>query len=307
MMEDYGRKSGNSEYEKNRRAIDADMGHANEHQKRSNWIKTCLIVFVVLFVLVVLATIGTYQFVSKNVKKMKFPGVGIKGSGDVIEEIRGVPDFTKIEVQGGLAVDVKCGKKTEIAIDAEDNLISHIVTDVEGDKLIVKTSRSISATKDIKINISVENIDELKATGASRIKMDGFKNESLNVDANGASKVKLEGETEDLMIKATGASNIKLDDIKTEKIYVELTGASDLKATGTAEDINIKGTGASSIDMEDLKAQSVMLDLSGASNVKINVKETLKVKATGASSVRYSGSPEDIQSDLSGASKLEKD
>ncbi|MCD4784248.1 MAG: DUF2807 domain-containing protein [Candidatus Eremiobacteraeota bacterium] len=308
-MENYDNRPDNSEYDKNKRAIDADMEHANEHQKRSKGIKTCLTIFIVLIILAVLAALaalGMYLFVSKNVKKVNFQGMGIKGSGNMAEEIREVPDFTKIEVKGGLDVEVKCGEKTKIIIEADDNLISHIQTNVEGDKLTVKSSGSFSGTKGIKIIISARNIDELKATGASKIKMEGLRNESLNVDANGASKVKLEGETEDLKIKASGASKIKLDDIKTEKIYVEITGASSLNATGASEDLNIKGAGASSIDMEELKAQNVMLDISGASNATINVEGTLRVKATGASSIKYSGSPQDVQSNLSGASKLEK-
>jgi len=306
-MEDYNKTRNESEYEKNKHAVEADMKYANEHQKRSKGIKTCLIVFLILFVIAGIVAVGVFYFVSGNIKKIKFTGDRIKGSGNVIEETRDVQDFTKIEVQGGLAVDVKCGEETKIKVEADDNVLPYIETNVDGNKLTIKYSRSVSLTKDIKIEVSAKNIDELTAGGASKINMQGFKNESLKADANGASKMKLQGETGDLSIKATGASNIVLEDIKAEKIDVELTGASDLKATGTSENINIKGTGASSIEMEDLKAQGAMLDLSGASNAKIDVEETLKVKATGASNVRYRGSPGDVRSDLSGASKLEKE
>ena len=87
-------------------------------------------------------------------------------------------------------------------------------------------------------------------------------------------------------INLSSASTLEIEG-KSKKIYAELSGASILNAFST--------------DVEEAS-----LDLSGASNERVNVAQQLKVRASGASKVRYRGNAK-VDSDLSGSRRVEKE
>ena len=50
------------------------------------------------------------------------------GSGNIVSETRQVSDFTGIAVGGGFEVEVKIGAVTTVVVEADDNIMKHIVT-----------------------------------------------------------------------------------------------------------------------------------------------------------------------------------
>ena len=190
---------------------------------------------------------------------------GVKGSGNVQNEKRNLAEFNAIEVGGVFDVEVVAQDKFSVEVEADDNLLQFISTEVRDGVLEISTDKRISPKGAIRVRISAPDIERLQVSGASKLSLSNVKNDSLKVYASGASKLKVDGETRNLEI--------------------DLSGASKLEA-------------------ENLKAENVNVDGSGASCANVNVSGDLKADLSGASKVTYTGIPRNLEKSTSGASSV---
>jgi hypothetical protein len=190
---------------------------------------------------------------------------GVRGSGDVRNEKRNVAEFNAIEVGGVFEVEVVAQKEFSVEVEADDNLLQYIKTEVRGGMLEISTDKKISPKGRVRIRISAPDIEKLQVSGVSKVSLIDVKNDSLKVYASGASKINVSGETKDL--------------------EAELSGASKIEA-------------------ENLKAENANVDGSGASCASVNVSGDLKADLSGASKVTYTGNPRNLEKSTSGASSV---
>lgn len=194
-------------------------------------------------------------------------GSHTRGSGNVVTEKRGISGFKSVEVSGIFQVEIVSGKEYSVEVQADDNLIHLIETNVDGDSLKIELSEKASPKSDMIVRITAPNIERVETTGAAKVTANGISNESFAIESTGASKVSLSGETAKL-------------------------------------DIDI--TGASLVDAEQMKAGDVDVKASGASKINVNVSGELHTEASGASRIVYSGEPRSIDNHASGASSISK-
>ena len=189
----------------------------------------------------------------------------IGGSGNIVTEKRDLDGFTGIDVGGIFEVEVVSQKDFSVEIDADDNLLPLIKTEVRGGVLRISTEEDVKSKNPIRIRISAPDIDRIEASGVSKVAVADLKNEELKLDISGVSKVKLAGQTGNLSVDISGASHV---------------------------------------DAENLKAGIATVDASGASHVNVNVSEELVADASGTSKIIYTGSPKSAQKKSSGVSNI---
>ncbi len=210
---------------------------------------------------------------------------GIKGNGQVKRENRELTEFDKIDVSGAYNLFIKQGDQQSVTIEADANLMDFIRTTVDGKELNISSEKSIRGYEKLNVYITVTKIKGIEASGACDVKSDGvIKTKFLELDLSGATDMSLELDCEAIDADASGASDINLSG-EAEVAEYDLSGACDVKAYG-------------------LKSKRVKADLSGASDARVFVTKKLQVKASGASSVRYKGNPEDVVSSTSGAASV---
>ena len=187
-----------------------------------------------------------------------------KGSGNVANESRDVREFSKIDVSHVFQVEVTAQSGYAVEVEADDNLLPFIKTEVRGGTLHIELDQRVKTSNAMRVRISAPNIDRVQASGASRVNVSNLKNSELAVDTSGASKINVSGETGNLIVDVSGAS---------------------------------------SIDAGNLSAATANIDASGASNVTVNVANELIADASGASRISYTGSPK-VSKSTSGASSV---
>ncbi|MDR6944493.1 head GIN domain-containing protein [Mucilaginibacter pocheonensis] len=209
------------------------------------------------------------------------------GSGKPATEQRKAKDFKKIEISGAFKIHLKQDSSLSIAITGDDNLLKYISTSVEGDKLIVKTRKTMCFDDSLVVNIGIHNLDEIKSSGA--------------VDVSSTGKITVG----DLDIHLSGASKVNLD-VNAANVKSEGSGVSELNLTGQATSHNVKFSGVGKLNAFNFVVSEYNISSSGASHCKINVLKTLNVHSTGASDIQYKGSPSTVNNDKTGASHIEK-
>ncbi|MBB6609552.1 DUF2807 domain-containing protein [Pontibacter sp. Tf4] len=210
----------------------------------------------------------------------------VKGNGNLQTQTRKVSDFNGIKVSGGFAVEIEQGNTESLKIEAEENLMDNIKTQVKNGVLHIYTEGSINSRKGMKAYITVKDLNKIDISGGVKV--------------TGLSKLK----AGDFQLDMSGGSNVKLD-IEAKKIFSNMSGASKVVLTGRADELKLDMSGASSVNTQDLIAKRVKVSTSGASSVKVHATDNLVVNASGASHVAYAGSPK-IEAETTAASRISK-
>lgn len=96
----------------------------------------------------------------------------------------------------------------------------------------------------IRIAVTAPNVHNFELNGAQDLKITGYDKDSLNLEVNGAARVRAAGRTKALTIEMNGASKAELADLAAEDADVELNGASSVVLAPTnSSSIEINGVG----------------------------------------------------------------
>ncbi|MCK5839679.1 MAG: DUF2807 domain-containing protein [Bacteroidales bacterium] len=210
---------------------------------------------------------------------------GVEGNGVVVSDDRPVKPFSAIQIGGAFEVILTQGDKVSLKIEADENLLDYIITEVRGGKLIIETESEIRRCKELKAYITFVELESLELSGAVEIKGEGRLDfNKLNIDASGATEINM--------------------DITAGILKMDISGASEVSLSGDADEVYIEASGASELSTHDLETKTFFLDISGAGEATIYVTEKLDVTVSGAAHVAYSGNPEFVNQDVSGAASI---
>lgn len=217
-------------------------------------------------------------------------GNRIRGNGEIQTETRNAAGFDGIEVSGAIKVFVKQDSVYSVKVEADANLLEYIETKMRDNNLVIRSrnGKNLRPSGSIKVYVSGPSVRQFNASGASSFYGEGriVANDEIEIDLSGASNA-------DMEIKAPGVS-------------VEVSGASNAKLSGETRDLVVDAAGASKAKCYELLAENAKVDVSGASHAEVFASVELDAKASGASRVKYKGSPAVKGSNTSGAGSVEK-
>ena len=211
---------------------------------------------------------------------------GIKGNGNVQQKNLNLSGFEGIDAGGIFNIRLKQGAFSVVA-ETDENLLPHIQATVKSGTLHLNTEKSLNPTERLGVIITMPSVKEIEMSGASFLITEG----SFNADK----KVK---------VKLSGASNSQLD-ITAPEITYSLSGASEAETRGKAGFIEVDASGSSRFNGQAAIYEEMNARLSGSSEADVQVSDKLKVNASGASELRYTGNPS-VQSDLSGSASVSR-
>lgn len=197
-------------------------------------------------------------------------GDGKKGNGEVVEETRKVTeDFTVISASEGLDVFVTQDQDFKISVEADENIIDLIGTDIKDGKLRVHAIENIGrATK--KIYISLPNITALRSSsGADLIVQNVIESEKIELDASSGSDLHVELVASEVSADASSGADIKVSG-KTDILYADASSGADIRA-------------------RELLTKKCNADASSGSDISVNVSESLVADASSGADISYTG------------------
>jgi len=228
--------------------------------------KVGVIIFAAALVVgLVVSNLFSFGRISDKFFNFSFKIGSEQSSGKMASETRDLAGFRAVDVGGVFQVEITAGKDHGVEVEADDNLLQFITTEVDDGVLKIGTKCRLKTDNPIRVRVSAPDIDDLEVSGAASVTLSGLKNDGLEVDSSGASKIKVTGETVKFVVDVSGATKV---------------------------------------DGENLQAENVTVEASGASHVKVSVSGNLRADTSGASSVVYSGTPKDIVKKTSGASSV---
>jgi hypothetical protein len=203
-------------------------------------------------------------------------------------EDRTVGNFTKISM--GISGDlyVSQGATPKLTIEADEEIMGLIVTEVKNDELKIRFSRSSVRTKTpIRIWVTAVEIEGLYLSGSGNIITE--------------TSVK----TDEIELKLSGSGNIKVKDLTCDEVDAAISGSGNIDVAGSADEMEITISGSGNCNADAFKTEESGVRISGSGNCKVNASKELSVAVSGSGSVFYVDNPV-IDAAISGSGKIRK-
>jgi hypothetical protein len=195
-------------------------------------------------------------------------GSGVTGSGGLRTEVRNVDGFSTIELSGsGDVVLVQSGTES-LSIEAEDNLLAHLTSDVSNGTLRLGMEEGVDLhpTLPVTYRVTVEDLTGLQLSGSGSVTAAG---------------------------------------ISTPAISIDISGSGDVTADGTAGSQTVTVSGSGDYSAVDLISRNSSAEISGSGNVTVTALDVLDAEISGSGNATYTGNPQ-VTQNISGSGELHR-
>jgi hypothetical protein len=189
-------------------------------------------------------------------------------TGGVTSEARDVSGFNEVELKGVGNLSLEQTGSESLTVEAEEDVLPKIRTEVENKRLIISPERntSINTTKPINYKLTVKDLNTLEVSGSG---------------------------------------NVEAKDINTDELAVTIGGAGDVEIRGSADSQEVEISGSGEYKAGDLESKEATIDVRGSGLATVNVSDELEAEVSGSGSVEYIGDPM-VQQEVSGAGEVRK-
>jgi predicted small secreted protein len=215
------------------------------------------------------------------------PGEEIVGSGNAVELRLDLADFSRIEASCVFKVQVLKAAAFQVTVSVDDNLADYLdirVTD-GGLVLAMKAGTYMIGRDSLRVHVEMPALDGLNLSGAAQLSMSGFTSDRP------------------LEIEASGVSSAR-GDITAGETTVSASGTGEVQLTGTGTTLSLLASGAASVDLQDYPVAEATVDLSGVAENTVNVSESIRGTASGASRLGFTGNPGLVDVQTSGTASV---
>lgn len=214
------------------------------------------------------------------------PFNAIVGSGKMVSETREVSGFDTVALSGVGDLTIIQGDKEGLTIQAEDNLLPELTSEVRGSTLYLQTRNwvNVMPTKGIQYTLHVKNLRGVNISGSGSVSADRLVTAGLNVNLSGS-----------------GRGNLSQVDAQSLDVRISGSGRFDLSGQVDSLDISISGSGK--FDAGELQTRQAQVIISGSGSATLWVEDNLSARISGSGRISYYGSPTISQS-VSGSGSM---
>jgi hypothetical protein len=206
---------------------------------------------------------------------------GIRGNGEVVSEDRSISsNFSEIKVQQGIEVYLTQGNSTEIKVEADENIIDILRTEVKNNELKIYFDKNVYKATSRKVYVTTNNISKISTSSGALVKTENtIETSTLQLDSSSGSSIKVYVNADE--VSSSSSSGAGID------IY------------GKSKEFSASASSGSSIDADKLETINATAKVSSGASIDVNVTGKLTAKASSGGDIDYEGNPTEVNKDTS--------
>ena len=209
----------------------------------------------------------------------------VGGSGQVISEPRSVSQFHEVTLGGSGELSLVQGAEESLTIEADDNLLPLIESEVSGGRLWIGWRNvNLRPSRTIHYTLHVKDLDTLNLSGSLTARTGSLRADHMS-------------------ISISGSGNIQIAKLEARTVSAHISGSGDTRIAGEVEDQKISISGSGSHHAADLRCHQAEAHISGSGRATLWVKDSLTSAISGSGSINYFGHPS-VSSHVSGSGRL---
>jgi hypothetical protein len=214
-------------------------------------------------------------------------GEKIKGNGDITTTIRSTGSYDGLKASGPMDFKLVQGQEGEISIQGDANLMDYIVTEIKGNKLVVKVEDgyNLKPSQTIVVTVPYESISSVSLAGSGDIENFGMI------------------ESDDFNVSLAGSGDINLN-VSAKIIKSAIAGSGDIELRGSTKNLTTKIAGSGDFEGSNLESINVDAKITGSGSADVVCNGNLKARITGSGDVNYSGKPTNKDTKITGSGSV---
>ena len=174
-------------------------------------------------------------------------------------------EFTGVVLDLPAKVEVRLGPSPSARVEADDNLVGAITTDVVDGSLVVDTTTTFSTESEITVAVVTPALDR---------------------------------------VEVRGSGSIEAFDVTGESLDASIRGSGSISASGSVERVTVMSSGSGSARLFDLSAAEADVTVEGSGAVEVTVSRSLRAVVTGSGTVTFGGDPTEVITDVNGSGSI---
>ncbi len=212
----------------------------------------------------------------------------VRGNGRTTRELRDLPRFDAVAVHSGIHAVVETGPQAPVQVDADDNLLPLVVTEVVDGTLSIRFRHGADVSSDLPVLVKVRApaLHRLDATGGAELRARVDAGEDLEVHSSGGSDVRVRGlDANHLSVSGSGGARVQLSGAA-DDVRLRISGGTRVRAASlSARAVDLRGSGGASAEIR--ASGEVRGSLSGGSTLHLVGRASSRVSTSGGSSVDF--------------------
>ena len=211
----------------------------------------------------------------------------VRGTGVMATISRPIRGINAVELEGVGNLVIQQGDQEALEIDADENLIKYIKTELKGTSLhiYIEDHVNLRPTMDIVYRLTVKDLRRVTAGGLGRIDI-----LPMAVDRLG--------------LRMSGANTIFIHNLRASYLSLDASGLSEITIKGEVESQDVRISGMGDYNANDFKSRKALVDVSGAGSALVWVTDALQANLSGTGSIQFYGSPI-VNVNMSGAGSVD--
>ena len=170
----------------------------------------------------------------------------VTGSGHVTSETRAVSGYTTIVLAGSGEAKVVIGEPEQVVIEAEDNLLPYLTTNVAFGRLTlgIRPLTNLSPTQPMRYTITVKHLEGLDLAGSGTFEVPNVSADLLKFEIHGSGDITAAGATDVLEAGLYGSGNIMTRELLAQSARVQIPGSGQVMVWASDQlNATIQGSG----------------------------------------------------------------
>ena len=232
------------------------------------------------------------------------PVPGIAQNRAVVEIDSELEQYLKFNIDVNGIVEIKLDGFNHNTFNRVWNDMTRTVTVYLGQLDQVKLTGSVSLRVSDENYTFTGNNTYIKIQGSARIHNLNLDTEKLTVECSGSGSVTLNSRSQELYAQASGSGRSNLTCQVADFAKVSVSGSGGINIKGEAVRAELSAAGSGSLRGEEFKVKTATVRSAGSGGIRIWVEESISGSASGSGSVRYKGSPSQIDVRKSGSGSV---
>jgi hypothetical protein len=210
------------------------------------------------------------------------------GSGNIVTEKRAVGNFSGIIASSSIQIEVKIGPVADVQVEADDNIIKHIITSVSDGILRIKTQNLHNISNaHIKVYITTPVLENITASASATVKV-----------------LDLIKDNNKLSFKASSSADIEAE-VDAPEVETEANSSGSVTLKGRTKNYKAKVSSSGDINSAELLSENTEVSASSSGSADVHASVSLLANASSSGSIDYYGTAS-VKQSVSSSGSVEK-
>ncbi len=223
-------------------------------------------------------------------------GQVVRGSGTPGQESRNVSNVSGVELGMDGSMDITIGNRESLTIEADDNLLQYIQTNVSGGRLVVDTRPGIGIqpVRPIKYHLTVIRLDSVAISSSGDVSVPDLKSDNFRIAVSSSGDLSMQKlDCSSLNVDLSSSGDASLSALNAQTLSVNISSSGNVDIGGgqvTQQTIHIGSSG--DYNARNLASEKANVDLSSSGDATLSVSSVLSGNLSSSGDINYIGNPQ---------------